>query len=74
MLVCNCRGINQKQVNLAVKGGATYWAEVHTCYGAEPACGKCRCEIEQAIAAHSSQNKKIGPAPLFSTPALAKPA
>tara|TARA_Y100000588_G_C14210348_1_gene906425 strand:- start:732 stop:956 length:225 start_codon:yes stop_codon:yes gene_type:complete len=74
MLVCNCRGINEKQVNVAVRAGATHWAEVHSHYGTEPSCGKCSCEIQQVIAEHSFQKNEGDSAPLFGTPALAKPA
>jgi bacterioferritin-associated ferredoxin len=74
MLVCNCRGINEKQVKVAVRAGATDWAEVHSHYGTEPSCGKCSCEIQEVIAAYSFRENESDSAPFFGTPALAKPA
>jgi len=74
MLVCNCRGINEKQVKVAVRAGATHWTEVHSHFGTEPSCGKCSCEIQQVIAEHSSQKNEADSATFFGTPALAKPA
>ena len=70
MLVCNCRGINEKQVRVAVKAGATHWSAVHSHYGTEPSCGKCSCEIQQVIAEHSLKNNEDELAPFFGTPTL----
>ena len=72
MLVCNCRGINEKKVKVAVRAGATHWTEVHSHFGTEPSCGKCSCEIEQIIAEHSFQNNEADSARFFGTPALAR--
>lgn len=66
MLVCNCRGINEKQVAVAVKAGATHWVDVHTYFGTKPSCGKCSCEIQQAITDNYFQREKVGSKSVFS--------
>ena len=68
MLVCNCRGINEKQVKVAVKAGATHWADVHTHFGTEPSCGKCACEIKQAIADDFRQKENTHPSSILGCP------
>ncbi len=68
MLVCNCRGINEKQVKVAVEAGATHWADVHTYFGTEPSCGKCACEIKQAIAHDFGQKERIEPGSILGGP------
>ena len=65
MLVCNCRGINEKQVKVAVRAGATHWAEVHTHFGTEPSCGKCACEIQQAITDNFQLRERTDPATIL---------
>ena len=66
MLVCNCRGINEKQVAVAVKAGATHWVDVHTHFGTKPSCGKCSCEIQQAITDNYFQRENVGSKSVFS--------
>ena len=72
MLVCNCRGINEKQVNLAVKGARPLDKSI-------PAMGQ-NLLVENAAARSNKQLRRIllktrgWPAPIFSAPALAKPA
>lgn len=70
MLVCNCRGINEKQVKVAVKAGATHWHDVHTHFGTEPSCGKCACEIKQAIADDFSQKERTDPSIILGPPVV----
>ncbi len=53
MLVCICKGINDKQVAEAIDSGATKWHHVHTHHGQRPNCGKCKCEIREAIASRN---------------------
>ena len=65
MLVCNCRGINEKQVAVAVKAGATHWIDVHTHFDTKPSCGKCSCEIQQAIKDNYCQIEKAGSKSVF---------
>ena len=49
MYICNCNGINEKEVLSAIKLGAIEWDDVHKFYGRTPDCGKCKYEIKQAI-------------------------
>ncbi len=55
MYVCNCNGITEREVKTAVASGAWRWKDVHTYYGCEPCCGKCQCEIVEAIATHTDK-------------------
>ena len=52
MLICNCNGISERQVKAAACSGAACWNEVHAYYDFTPCCGKCECEIADAIADH----------------------
>ena len=70
MLVCNCRGINEKQVSVAVKAGATHWVDVHTHFGTKPSCGKCSCEIQRAITDNYFQGEKVGSKSVLTGPVL----
>ena len=45
MYICNCNGINERQVKVAVDAGATCWEDVHSHFGFTPQCGKCQFEI-----------------------------
>jgi bacterioferritin-associated ferredoxin len=72
MIVCNCRRINDAQVKAAIRGGIARWRDVHAHYGVEPCCGKCACEIRQAMAEHSVETQSS--APTFAAPAMAEPA
>lgn len=74
MIVCNCRGLNEKQVRTAIRSGVERWNDVHAHYGVEPCCGKCSCEIRQAMAEHSVGQNSGSSAPIFGSPAVAKPA
>lgn len=52
MIVCNCNGISEREVTIAVSNGASQWDDVHAYYDCEPSCGKCECEIADTIAEH----------------------
>ena len=54
MYVCNCNGITERQVTVAVQAGATRWKDVHAHYDCAPQCGKCQCEMTDAIAEYST--------------------
>ena len=59
MYICNCNGITEKEVKLAIRGGARKWTDVHASQGCQPQCGKCECEIVRAIDQYSvADNKK----------------
>ena len=49
MYVCNCNGITEKEVDEAVRSGAERWDDVHTYFDCAPCCGKCECDIAEAI-------------------------
>jgi len=57
MIVCNCNGISEREVTVAVSNGATQWDDVHAYYEREPCCGKCECEISDAIAEFHAPKK-----------------
>lgn len=52
MYVCNCHGITENELQEALSGGARQWDHVHAFFDCEPCCGKCECEISEAIADH----------------------
>jgi len=71
MYVCNCNGITETEVKEAVRSGAEKWDDVHTYFDCAPCCGKCECEISEAIC---QARRETDPAaePLFApVPALA---
>ena len=75
MYVCNCNGITDSEVEEAVRSGAEKWDDVHTYFDCVPCCGKCECEISDAICktrmeSKSKSKKKAKGEPLFGTPAL----
>ncbi|MDB3953317.1 (2Fe-2S)-binding protein [Alphaproteobacteria bacterium] len=49
MYICNCNAITEREVNEAIGAGATHWEDVHAHYDHKPCCGKCECEISEAI-------------------------
>ncbi len=61
MLVCICKKINDKQVADAIASGATKWHDVHTHFGERPNCGKCKCEIRDALASHHARAQSGAP-------------
>ena len=54
MYICNCNGITDRQVRAAVQAGAGRWKDVHAHYHCAPQCGKCQCEMIDAIAEYST--------------------
>ena len=57
MIVCNCTGISNRDVTVAISNGAEKWDEVHAHFDREPCCGKCESEIADALAEHRKQNR-----------------
>ena len=49
MYVCNCNGLRQRDVALAIEAGATRPREVFARNGCEAQCAKCVCEMRQMI-------------------------
>ena len=49
LYICNCNAITEREVSEAIDAGATYWKDVHAHYDREPCCGKCECQISEAI-------------------------
>lgn len=45
MYICNCNGLNERQVDAAIGCGAKRWDDVHRHYGCKPQCGQCAQEI-----------------------------
>ena len=69
MYVCNCNGITESQVKAALQAGAEYWKDVHSHYDCAPQCGKCQCEIIDAIAEYKA-SKLDRSDQIFATPDL----
>ena len=70
MYICNCNGINQRQVQAALEAGATRYTEVLDHYGCTPQCGKCQFEIDEAISAHTAA-KPVSLVPDYISPTYA---
>lgn len=70
MYVCNCNGITEREVRIAVQSGAKCWKEVHAHHGHEPCCGRCECEISDVIA-EGTAPREHQTGPIFGAPALA---
>tara|TARA_R100001163_G_C4913936_1_gene97048 strand:+ start:193 stop:462 length:270 start_codon:yes stop_codon:yes gene_type:complete len=68
MYVCNCNGITETEVKEAVRSGAEKWDDVHTYFDCAPCCGKCECEISEAIC-QARRDTATADAPLFAAPA-----
>ena len=52
MYVCNCNGITERMVSVALKAGAQTWDEVHAHFECTPCCGKCSTELSATIRQH----------------------
>lgn len=70
MYVCNCNGISEREVRIAVQNGASHWSDVHAHHGCEPCCGRCEGEITDVISERSDGGKAQGN-PIFGVAALA---
>ncbi len=72
MYVCNCNGITEKEVDEAVRSGAERWDDVHTYFDCAPCCGKCECDIAEAICkSRLAPETDTEAEPLFGAPAFA---
>lgn len=49
MLVCQCRGVSDRQIRRAVKNGACSLREVARETGAGMRCGGCRSSVAQVV-------------------------
>ncbi|WP_183212972.1 (2Fe-2S)-binding protein [Brevundimonas variabilis] len=49
MYVCNCNGLRQRDVALAIEAGATRPRDVFTRHQCTAQCAKCVCEMRQMI-------------------------
>jgi len=49
MFVCNCNGINCRQVKEAKKAGAKKWSDVHAHFDCKPQCGQCGVDIAKML-------------------------
>jgi bacterioferritin-associated ferredoxin len=47
--VCNCNGIRERDVRLAIESGARRPAEVFRRNQAQPQCAKCVCDMRAII-------------------------
>jgi bacterioferritin-associated ferredoxin len=70
MYGCNCNGISEREVRIAVQSGAKCWTVVHAHHGHEPCYGRCECEISDVInEGEASREPHAGS--IFGAPALA---
>lgn len=49
MYVCNCNGLRQRDVALAIEAGAVRPRDVFDRHQCAPQCAKCVCEMRQMI-------------------------
>ena len=49
MLVCQCRGISDRQIRRLVKDGATSVRDVARATGAGMRCGGCRANVREVV-------------------------
>ena len=49
MYVCNCNGIRERQVRVAIAAGASRPAEVFKAHQCKPQCARCVCDVRQMI-------------------------
>ena len=50
MYVCNCNGLRQRDVALAIEAGATRARDIFARNQCSAQCAKCVCEMRQMIA------------------------
>lgn len=50
MYVCNCNGLRQRDVALAIEAGATKPRDIFARHQCAAQCAKCVCEMRQMIA------------------------
>lgn len=46
MYVCNCNGIRERDVRIAIEQGATRAAEVFRHADCKPQCARCVCDMQ----------------------------
>ncbi|MBC8186787.1 MAG: (2Fe-2S)-binding protein [Proteobacteria bacterium] len=49
MIVCQCRGVTDRQIRRLVRGGACSTREVVRATGAGTNCGDCRSSVRKAV-------------------------
>lgn len=49
MYVCNCNGLNERDVDAAIRAGASRNGEVHAFHGCRPECAKCLPDIRERL-------------------------
>jgi bacterioferritin-associated ferredoxin len=47
--VCNCNGLRQRDVSLAIEAGARRPREIFTAHQCQVRCAKCVCEMREMI-------------------------
>lgn len=67
MIVCNCNRLNERNIESAIRGGATHWRDVYRYHGCAVQCGACVNEICERLAA--ADRRAL---PELALPALAK--
>ena len=55
MLVCHCKGMNERAVRRVVRAGARCVSDVTRTCGAGGVCGGCRPVIQDIVEAHESE-------------------
>jgi len=54
LYVCNCNGLRQRDVALAIEAGASRPKDIFASHQCAPQCAKCVCEMRQSI--HEQQS------------------
>ncbi len=49
MYVCNCNGLNEKDIDAARRAGVTSWPDVYAFHGCAPKCGKCVTDVSSRL-------------------------
>ena len=49
MYVCNCNGLRQRDVALAIEAGANRPKDIFASHQCAPQCAKCVCEMRDMI-------------------------
>ena len=71
MYVCNCNGISERRLRLAIESGARNWEAAHEFCGCKPSCGRCEVEITAAIQRQINSSKNAESQSLYDGPELA---
>jgi bacterioferritin-associated ferredoxin len=54
MIICLCRGINDKQIKTAINNGAKKMSDLNKTLGVCSQCGKCGQQAQQLLKANAS--------------------